>query len=77
MESTDNTKDKITLEVINEKLDSIKSEIKKLPKQEGNERIFVSTILTSLGLVLFTISITLLFQLLFLPEFFKWLMLGI
>ena len=64
-----NQKDKELFSKLNDKIDGIdknldliKKEIKEIPKQDKSEKKFKSHILLSLGLVLVTISITLLLQ---------------
>ena len=79
MEKTDN--DQVILESINEKvislqtkIGSIESKIDEFPKE--NERYFLSNIFFSMGIVIVTIAITLLIQLLALPEYLLWLTFG-
>ncbi len=62
MKSKDNDKDKITLESIDKRLETIEKKLKLLPDKRETERYFISNLLYSFALVMFAVTIPLIIQ---------------
>ena len=62
MKSTDNDKDKITLESIDKKLNSIKEKVNGIQKQNKDPKSFISSILLMMSFLLISLALTITFQ---------------
>lgn len=62
IESTDNDKDKIILDSIDKRLETIEKKLKLLPDKRETERYFSSNLLYSFALVMFAVTIPLIIQ---------------
>ena len=68
-----NNEPQITLEKLNEKLDSIEIKVDGINSRIGNPRFFLGSACIALGLVLFSTSLALQFQIESYPESVLWI----